>query len=411
MLKAIEKSEYDVSVLKVTFPDSKVPPININKDQIKEHDLLSHTLKLKSELVKIFEFHLTDNLIVEIVRQPNEFEDVLRDKLPSNQNQPVKNPASYLQFISLVKQNLNEFFSSKFADSIANKKVPDIFKEKIADFSSYQDLLLRGHEKLQEDMSIFRQKIQDEFESNKKQLEEVYQAKKEKDDTATEEIRKTLKEKTEALNEREKQLDDRNSKHVRRQIRDEIKKNLQGRSEKFHLTSGTRRLRLPIHIILISLITVLVFQIIVPFLIHPTLTSSIKNTDLLILGIKSLFLGAAIWYYIRWQNAWFQKHADEEFNQKAFELDLDRASWLVEMAMEWQDEKGTEIPEYLVDKLSKNLFTKDENETPILHPADQLASALMGSSSSIELNTNGNKIKLDRKGIKTLKAVPPESKN
>jgi len=168
---------------------------------------------------------------------------------------------------------------------------------------------------------------------------------------------------------------------------------------------------LHIHIILISLITVLVFQIIVPFLIHPTLTSSIKNTDLLILGIKSLFLGAAIWYYIRWQNAWFQKHADEEFNQKAFELDLDRASWLVEMAMEWQDEKGTEIPEYLVDKLSKNLFTKDENETPILHPADQLASALMGSSSSIELNTNGNKIKLDRKGIKTLKAVPPESKN
>ena len=38
------------------------------------------------------------------------------------------------------------------------------------------------------------------------------------------------------------------------------------------------------------------------------------------------------------------------------ELDLDRASWVVEMALEWKDEKGTESPAELVQTRARNLF-------------------------------------------------------
>ena len=71
-------------------------------------------------------------------------------------------------------------------------------------------------------------------------------------------------------------------------------------------------------------------------------------------------IAATIIFYIRWNDSWFRQHADEEFQLKRFELDIDRASWVVEMALEWKDEKGTEIPEELIERFTENLF-KDQN--------------------------------------------------
>lgn len=87
-------------------------------------------------------------------------------------------------------------------------------------------------------------------------------------------------------------------------------------------------------------------------------------------------------FLIRRSNRWFDKHAAEEFSQKRFELDLPRASWLVEMAIEWQSERGSEIPESLVERFGNNLFEQQEARAEPLHPPDQLASALLGASAT-----------------------------
>lgn len=55
---------------------------------------------------------------------------------------------------------------------------------------------------------------------------------------------------------------------------------------------------------------------------------------------------------------------------KRLDLDIDRASWLVEMVMEWKEQKGTEIPEELLTRLSRNLFIEDGPKEECLHPAE-----------------------------------------
>jgi hypothetical protein len=108
-------------------------------------------------------------------------------------------------------------------------------------------------------------------------------------------------------------------------------------------------------------------------------------------------------FYIRWSNRWFEQHASEEFRLKRLSLDLDRASWLVETAMEWKDHKGTEIPNVLVERLSAGLFEPEKPKEAPLHPADQLASALLGASAEATIEVpGGSKIRLDRKGLRAL---------
>jgi hypothetical protein len=50
-------------------------------------------------------------------------------------------------------------------------------------------------------------------------------------------------------------------------------------------------------------------------------------------------------------------HASAEFLLKQFELDIDRASWVVETAMEWHRDQQAEIPAPLLEGITRNLFS------------------------------------------------------
>jgi hypothetical protein len=119
------------------------------------------------------------------------------------------------------------------------------------------------------------------------------------------------------------------------------------------------------------------------------------------LGLGAMAFAATAIYYIRWNDHWFRQHADEEFRLKRLELDIDRASWIVEMALEWQDEKGTAIPEELIDRLTTGLFSDSTRLDAPRHPNEDLSDALLGASSGLTMNVPGmGELKLDRKGIR-----------
>ena len=107
-------------------------------------------------------------------------------------------------------------------------------------------------------------------------------------------------------------------------------------------------------------------------------------------------------FFLRWMNNWAQSHADEEFKLKRLELDIDRASWVVEHALEWKEEKGTDIPEYLLGRLSKNLFSEDSPNESAMSAADSLALAILRSASSARLKLGDTELQLDKNGIKNL---------
>lgn len=98
---------------------------------------------------------------------------------------------------------------------------------------------------------------------------------------------------------------------------------------------------------------------------------------------------------------WFRQHADEEFRLKRLELDIDRASWVVEMAMEWRDEKGFTIPEELIERLTRSLFVDRELADSPQHPYENLASALFDSVKSMRMAIPGiGEAELDRRALR-----------
>ena len=107
-------------------------------------------------------------------------------------------------------------------------------------------------------------------------------------------------------------------------------------------------------------------------------------------------------FFIRWFQRWFDKHAEEEFRLKRLKLDLSRAGWLVETALDWKDQTKEELTPMLVERLSHGLFVAEDTAHEPLHPSDQLASALFGASSRVAFKTPGGEMELDRKGIKSL---------
>ncbi|WP_348719983.1 hypothetical protein [uncultured Alcanivorax sp.] len=109
--------------------------------------------------------------------------------------------------------------------------------------------------------------------------------------------------------------------------------------------------------------------------------------------------GASVIFYVRWMNAWFSQHASTEFQLRQFQLDIERASWVVETALEWKDAKGSTIPAELLGPISNNLFGAESTDSSVVTPADELASALLGTASKVRLNVAGSELELDGKKL------------
>ncbi|MFV8751939.1 hypothetical protein ACNOYE_15445 [Nannocystaceae bacterium ST9] len=246
-----------------------------------------------------------------------------------------------------------------------------------------------------------QQRLSAEFEAKRAQLE------RDKQDLTTE-----IQTREQALEDRAKHIDDVDAKSARRKIRADLSQKFSDRAAKFELTTGTISLRTNVRVV--AWIAAIFFATIEIILIFVT---DFGPVDTLLRSMVQSFAGigfaATVVFLIRWENRWFQAHADEEFYLKRLELDFDRASWLVEMSLEYAKERGTDLPPELLTKLSRGLFDHEQQQATALHPADQLASALLGSSAEAQLElANGSKLRLDRKGIRQLKkaeAAPPEA--
>lgn len=248
--------------------------------------------------------------------------------------------------------------------------------------------------------------IEKELEEKKKALAREFDQKIQSLNEENSKLRSEYEKKTEAVALREKALDDRDNTHARRALRKDLKDRLKDHSSGFKLTKDTIGLRRPIHTI--TIIGLFVLGALVIYYATKAAIDTNTGERLIFLIIKSLgvtvaFLGLLTWY-LRWMNRWFETHATAEFQLKQLELDIDRASWVVETALEWKQEQGSAIPEHLMESISRNLFSKSEkDENADMNPVDHLASVLLGSASGLKLNIGGNEIELDRRALKEAK--------
>lgn len=243
---------------------------------------------------------------------------------------------------------------------------------------------------LERNLETARTKVEGEYQSRKDALEAEYARK------ANE-----LKAHESALEERKRALDDRDNTHARRQKQEDLSKKLQEYQQSFKLTRDTATKRHPVHyafigglVLLGALVSLSTWYALQP----PQQGVPFWWPPVRAVGYGGGFVGLLI-YYIRWQATWAQAHADEEFSLKRLELDGVRASWLVEVLLEWQREGKGEIPPELVQKLGANLFSGAAERPGATHPAEDLLASLLGSSSSLQLDLPHGKASFDRKAI------------
>lgn len=263
-----------------------------------------------------------------------------------------------------------------------------------------EDLINKTHE--------YRESLDRKLDERRGKLEEELEKEKERVWEGVERKEAELEERRERLEELRKSIDDKNNTHARREIRKDILREIKSRQEKFSLTEGTNNMRKPIQGAMWLLVVIFVSLGVVSSFEFYNVAQGDDFKKIILFGLKqTVYFGgavASIIFMIRWMNKWFDLHSQSEFELKSFELDMERASWLVETSLEWKDAKDNVIPPELLESLSRNLFSKDEgDEDKLEHPADQLASALMGSASNVRLKSGDSVVEIDPKKLRKSK--------
>lgn len=267
-------------------------------------------------------------------------------------------------------------------------------------------------QRLIEENEAYRHKTDQGLEVERKTLEERFAARYlelEKDHGTKHQL---LLSREVALEEKIKGLDDRDSRFVRREIRQDLKRALAGSAKRFELSQSTTKKRWVLHVLFATLIGISIYSLYYAYAVGLSFADGSTNWPNV---VRSLLTGVAfaiaMVFYIRWNDDWFRQHANEEFRLKRLELDIDRASWVVEMAMEWTREKDAGvIPREIMEGITRNLFA-DPLAGRFSHPTEDLASALLGASTGLSMKVPGiAELQLDRKGIQRFRTNAEESK-
>ncbi|MGB3348288.1 MAG: hypothetical protein WBA85_05935 [Brucella anthropi] len=366
------------------------------------------TYLAKSDLFTIYHaITNAKNVTIHITRATGEgLADTLQIDTPSQASQipPVE-----------ITRAINKLISKTFL-SIA-RPIEQILTPKAAEtlIASHQEMLLQlqsSATSITETIAQAHSKLEAEFASRAKQLDEDFQERSKKADDNLENERKKLREREDELAQRNRELDDRDNTTARRAQHATLKSRIAERAKAFEITPETKGARTPIHWGVMAGIAVLLVLILLSTTSLSSLpagASSLVWAVALIkpVGLTIALLGLIAWY-LRWMNRWFERHADAEFYLKQFELDIDRANWVVETALEWKEKQDRTIPDALLGSISRNLFLKtDRDEDSDMHPADYLASAILGRASSLDLKVPGGEIHLTGKDMKKLAKDPP----
>ncbi len=256
--------------------------------------------------------------------------------------------------------------------------------------------LERMQENFFKDLTAFTLEQQRKQSDFQQQLEMDYSGRQAKLETEHVERLKQLEEKESELKQIRAEIDERENRQARRDIYKGLKTKIDARNKTFELTEGTQNRRRVTYWFAIGLLAI--FASCFGFCFYKNVVSDPAQINWIAvgsqIGFAMAFVGVAT-FFIRWNHQWFQKHADEEFKLKRLDLDIDRANWLVELALEWKNITKSEIPTDLVERLSRSLFVADEGKGFDIHPAETLLSAVFGKSGKINFEFPG-KLTMER---------------
>lgn len=216
--------------------------------------------------------------------------------------------------------------------------------------------------------------------------------------------RVSLAEREEAVAEREKSLDLQGEREQRRMLRRDIQTAAKGMFEKPDLSPDAKmnfdRVATACKWIIGGAAVFLLLALIGPVIIELA-KDVVLSAEMLALAwsvrvLAGIALVSCSVYYVRWLSTWSRQVTTNELRSKQFALDIDRASWLVEMALEYEKE-GKTLNAGLIDSFSRGLFeaehkpSREQPSNSLLHLIRNAESLKVGAAGA-ELSLTGRQV-------------------
>ena len=244
-----------------------------------------------------------------------------------NSNAP---PEHFLRIVTAIEATFNTI---PHREAIA-KGLPD-FAQRLVDITiqstqSLQDAAGKIADSLAEQARASEQY----YAETDKRLQGHYEAKdKQRDQTLREELKKIADREAEVL-QKEATLNLKESRGVRRELMKRLEDVLKDQKE-FAVIEKTSEKRTSVQNMCYLGLFAGAFLFVVGYgaAVGQDNPNPIAYSP--VIAGTAIFAGTLI-YYIRWSNAWFHRHADQEFQNAQFQKDIIRASWIVELLFEAQ---------------------------------------------------------------------------
>jgi hypothetical protein len=308
-------------------------------------------------------------------------------------------PERVLELVGAVKSVFLQYDLSGNLDRALGPALAEFHKLREASLLRLEESQVR----LTELTVVHRKALDEEASAARQKLTEEFATRDERYNAAMKVREEALAAKGAELDRLREELDDKTSTHARRQLRRDLLEKLKAGTT-FELSKQTQQKRWPVHIAFGMMIGVALLALSTS-VEHATTAAAgdwFSHVRLLLSAIA--FAGAGI-FYVRWNDDWARRHAAEELRLGRLSLDVDRASWVVEMLLEWKGEKeGALPPSDLLRALVTGLFQDSDSSSDgvVRHPVEDMASRVLGAASALELSVGGNRITLDKKGLEQL---------
>lgn len=275
------------------------------------------------------------------------------------------------------------------------------------------------------------------FVAKNGELEEKYQLK-------ASELENKYQSRSTDLDEREQKIQDADNTTARRETTLSVLKEAQEKAKQFDFSSSVKnytRLTLMCAVLLgtVSAMVVILtlFELQTQNSLHQTQLNKIieglsnskasnqtptniklsdiqDNTYIWFLYLRTFLCSAlfvsSILYLIKWFNSWANRIAQQELENQQFVRDLNRAHVAIEMCLEWNEKKDGGVPDHLLESLTEGLFKdKSKDQKEIIHPAEQIASALIKSADKVKIPLGMGEIETSGKNLRKEKSIKPKN--
>ncbi len=324
-------------------------------------------------------------------RTPSEFCDEIQISINRNVHNPNFTLEQFFKIVKIVETSSKSLSRSTADDDISNTSILHAELQKLSELAA--ELTIGADEKRRE------------LDSKRDELDEAFNAKQTALEKDFEEKEASLDDKTVELEAIRKELDDREHKHVRRELRKTITDELQDRIAKPARPTGVWNYNG--FALLLALVGVGILASLAVLtqasIANMAGTLEPNSIEFFFVYFKVLLSSAGALGLLLYVVNWFRSLAAQEIDYRRkleqYVFDMNRASWTIETMLELSDSELDEVPQSWLDSVTNNLFENGSSKNEDTSSLQALA-ALLNLTTEAEIGPDGPKFKLNRKGAK-----------